>query len=222
MRIPTSRSLHQSLQPPVEVLYNLQKEEPLCNRVFNLHNPQGRQELRFIYFFFLALLLLGITGVTGWYFISAEIDQRESTRVILLFSCSLGFVVFSSISSYLVTIYTDEPDLSRTRLSEAEYKVEYEKRVYFLLNLVVLALYVAVLALAYNLVLEGLNVFLSIFCFILYQYSVGRMGLELHILFPRAAYSRSSRSCYIFTAIFFTCLSLLGTALSLVDFSSGS
>jgi hypothetical protein len=211
------QSINSLLQPSVRQQFYQGRtfEEPLCNRLFNLHSSQGRQELRFIYFFFLSILTCGITVVTGWYFIEAEIEQRESVRVILLFSCSLGFVVFSSVGSGLLSVYTDDVDLNRDILLDSEVKVEFEKRVYFMLNILVLGGYVAVLVLAYNVVLEGLTVFLSIGCFILWQYSFGRLFLELNVLRGR----NSAGKGYILTAGVLTFFSLLGTALSLVDLS---
>jgi len=211
---PSNNDIQTALQPPVRISYNSRLERGFTGRMFDLQSAQGRRELRLVYWFIQGLLIIGILAVSAYYFLAAEIEERDSVRIILLFSFSLSYVASTAVCNYLTALYTDDVDLSQQHLTSREIDCEFEKRLYYFLNVVAAAVYVTFLVLAYNNIGDMINVFVSVFCFAIWQYSYLRFGLFLPKLNPK-------RSFPIYYSILgvFTCLSLLGSSLALVDLS---
>lgn len=72
----------------------------IFSRVFDISDPGGRAELEMIYWSLTGLCMIAILVIAAYYFVVEEVSERESARLIVLFSCSLSFVLFISISQF--------------------------------------------------------------------------------------------------------------------------
>lgn len=186
----------------------------LCGRIFDISDPAGRAELELIYWIATGLCMITILVLSAYYFVIEEVANNETARLIVLFSCSLSFVLFVSLSQFHLST---SPEVTRVGVltDEMSLNEEIEKRHFYIFSTVSLGFYIAFVACTFNSVLDFICLFLCFMAMVCWQVAYTRFGF---FLLSKNLVSQYFLAQYVVLGVLIF-LSLLGSSLALVNFS---
>lgn len=186
----------------------------MCSRIFDISDPGGRAELELLYWGFTGLCMVAILAIAAYYFVQEEVSERESANLIVLFSCSLSFVLFIAIAQFHLSTSVEVTKVGPLD-DDKSMEEEREKRTFYLFSTLSLLFYISFIACAFNQVSAFISILLALLTLSTWQWGYIQFGL---FLYRESLVSNSFLIQYIVLGIFIF-LSLLGATLALVNFS---
>lgn len=192
-------------------------ETTISSRLMDFNNKLGRYEYRMIYISINVLLLLAILVISLYYFITEELNQAETTRLVILFTSTLCYVFSSSIAQMLVYYNTAEFSQVTETLSRKEYEFEFEQRINFTYNTITNILFICYITLVYNNIDNIGTLFLSLVVLCAGIYLSLRYSLFLYKYDDMLTFRKKILIINYLVACILVILSLLAASLALVN-----